>query len=280
MRQAAFAEGARLGCPGPRPGRLPVSPGSRSAELADRAVAVAVREAEEEVADGADAGFGRRLGEFRADARRGPRARRSRTLGRGQWTGASQQLGAAQLARRRRRSAPLLGGQQPPPARLSPLVGLDLDPVGDVGVDLRERDRRPLAGDHGDDLGPLGEVLDRRRQGRAGAAPGDDLAVGEADRVALLEAALGVVAGGRGDAAGGDARRAPPPAARRSRRRRPSGSSSTSASRLACCEVAGTTRAGFSESSQARSAAITTFEELGRTSTSSAATPWIPASSS
>ena len=48
-----------------------------------------------------------------------------------------------------------------------------------------------------------------------GAAPGDDLAVGEADRVALAEAALGVVAGGRGDAAG--------------RRSSPSASSSRSA---------------------------------------------------
>ena len=149
-------------------------------------------------------------------------------------------------------------------------MGLDLDPVGDVGVDLGERDRRLLAGDHGDDLGPLGEALDRRRQSRAGAAPGDDLAVGEADRVALAEAALGVVAGGRGDAAGGD------PAQRRLeplgvlRPPGASGSSSTSASRLACWEVARTTRAGFSESSQARSAAMITFEELGRTRTSSA----------
>ena len=40
-------------------------------------------------------------------------------------------------------------------------------------------------------------------------------------------------------------------------------SSSTSASSPACCEVAGRTRAGFSESSQARSAAMITLEELG-----------------
>ncbi len=51
-------------------------------------------------------------------------------------------------------------------------------------------------------------------------------------------------------------------------------------SRLSCSEVAGTTRAGFSESSQARSAAITTLEELGKTSTSSEGTSWMPASSS
>ena len=132
-----------------------------------------------------DAGLGGGLGELRADAVEGLRARR-----RGRSGGASgrgRRAARRGSARGRRRRSALLGGEQPPPARLAPLVGLDLDPVGDVGVDLGERDRRPVAGDHGDDLGPLGEALDRRRQGRAGAAPGDDLAVGEADRVALLK---------------------------------------------------------------------------------------------
>src|SRR5215210_6854936 len=59
-----------------------------------------------------------------------------------------------------------------------------------------------------------------------------------------------------------------------------SGSSSTRVSSPACCEVEGRTRAGFSESSQARSAARITLGELGSTRTSSAGTAWMPASSS
>ncbi len=106
-------------------------------------------------------------------------------------------------ARGRRRRSALLGGEQPPPARLTPLVGLDLDPVGNVGIDLCERDRRPLAGDHGDDLSPLGEVGDRRGKGRTGATPGDDLAVPTKPTASpSTEATLGVIAGrGRNPAA-------------------------------------------------------------------------------
>src|SRR4051812_20141886 len=93
-----------------------------------------------------------------------------RMLGRGQWTGApsrSDRESSAAPAKERirwhlREREALLGGEQPPPARLASLVSLDLDPVGHVGVDLRERDRRALAGDHGDDLGAAGEMLDRR----------------------------------------------------------------------------------------------------------------------
>ena len=78
--------------------------------------------------------------------------------------GRRSSVGAARARRPpAKRSAQLLGREQPPPARLAPLVGLDLDPVGHVGVDLVERDRGAVAADHGDDLGPLGEVLDRRR---------------------------------------------------------------------------------------------------------------------
>jgi hypothetical protein len=45
-------------------------------------------------------------------------------------------------------------------------------------------------------------------------------------------------------------------------------------------EREGTTRTSFSESSAARSAAITTFGEFGRTTISSAGASWMPASSS
>ena len=170
----------------------------------DLAVAVAVREAE-------------RAGRRRSRCRRRPRPRRAsarpppapaaRRRGRSPAASeAGRRAAAPGSARRCRRRRALLGGEQPPPARLTAVLGLELDPVGHVRVELVERDRGVLAADHGDDLGPLGELLDRRRQGRAGAAPGDDLLADEADRVALAEAPLGVVAGSRGDPAGGDRR--------------------------------------------------------------------------
>ena len=93
--------------------------------------------------------------------------------------------------------------------------------------------------------------------------------VDEADGVALAEATLGIVASRRGDAAGGDAASASSSRSAFSSAAA-AGSSSTRASRLFCSDVAATTRAGFSESSQARSAAMITLEELGKTSTSSA----------
>ena len=58
------------------------------------------------------------------------------------------------------------------------------------------------------------------------------------------------------------------------------GSSATAAARPACIEREATTRTSFSDSSAARSAAITTFGEFGSTTTSSAGASWIPASSS
>ena len=83
-------------------------------------------------------------------------------------------------------------------------MDLELDAIGDMGTDLLQGDGCLLAADHGDDLGSLCEALDRRRQGRAGAAPGDDLLADEADRVAPPEAPGSVVAGRWGDAAGRD----------------------------------------------------------------------------
>ena len=148
---------------------------------------------------------------------------------------------------------------------------LDLDRAGDVPRHLGERDRRPLALDDRDDLGALGERADRRRERRAGAAPGDDLVVDEADRVAAHEPPLRVVAGRGRDGAGARS----PASASSSRcgvlRQRPVGSSSTSATRPACCEAQSRTTPRLSESSAARSAAMITFGVFGRTRTSGGA---------
>ena len=54
----------------------------------------------------------------------------------------------------------------------------------------------------------------------------------------------------------------------------------TVAASPACSERVGTTRTTFSDSSAARSAAMITFAEFGRTTTSSAGTSCTPASSS
>ena len=58
------------------------------------------------------------------------------------------------------------------------------------------------------------------------------------------------------------------------------GSSATAAARPACWERTRTTRTVLSDSSAARSAAMITFGEFGSTTTSSAGTPWMPASRS
>ena len=58
------------------------------------------------------------------------------------------------------------------------------------------------------------------------------------------------------------------------------GSSATAAARPACCERVRTTQTVLSDSSAARSAAMITFGELASTTTSSAGTPWMPASRS
>jgi hypothetical protein len=55
------------------------------------------------------------------------------------------------------------------------------------------------------------------------------------------------------------------------------GSNASSPASPACCARVGTTRAGFSDSSAARSAARITFGLLGSTITSDAFTAWMPA---
>src|SRR3954470_23677305 len=59
-----------------------------------------------------------------------------------------------------------------------------------------------------------------------------------------------------------------------------SGASATAADSPACCERVATTTTSFSASPAARSAAIRTFGLFGRTTTCSAGTAWMPASSS
>src|SRR5436190_1275328 len=61
-----------------------------------------------------------------------------------------------------------------------------------------------LALDHRHQLGPVGESLERPCQRRAGSAPGDDLAVLEADAVAPHEPSIRIVALGARDAADAD----------------------------------------------------------------------------
>src|SRR4029078_10609753 len=90
-------------------------------------------------------------------------------------------------------SYPSLRGDEPPVVGLITAVELDLGPFGDREWELIELDRRALAPDHGDQLGPLDDPLDRRREGRPGATPGNHLLVRKADRVAANEAALWVV---------------------------------------------------------------------------------------
>src|SRR4051794_26325407 len=101
-------------------------------------------------------------------------------------------------------SYPSLRGDEPPVVRLTTAVKLDLGPLGDREWELIELDRRALTLDHGDQLGPLDDPLDRRRERRPGPTPGHHLLVREADRVAANEAALRVVARGGGDRPGAD----------------------------------------------------------------------------
>ena len=88
-----------------------------------------------------------------------------------------------------------------------------------TGLDPGPVERRLLAGDAGEQLGPLGDLRERGGERLGRVAPGHQLAAGVAERVAGGEAALGVVACGRGDARPGAAPLRPcgrPPRWRRS----------------------------------------------------------------
>ena len=145
---------------------------------------------------------------------------------------------------------------------------------------MSPRQRGAVAFDDGQQLGFAAELAEDDLERLARLAPGDELLVDEADRVAAAEAALGVVARGLGDAAGAHALDASPPSRRRWCARRCVASSATAAARPDAIERVGTTRTTFSESSAARSAAMRTLGEFGSTTTSSAGTSWMPASSS
>ena len=149
----------------------------------------------------------------------------------------------------------LLRRQQPPVMRLPAAVDLGLDRVGGEGGHLVDRDRRPLALDDRDDLGALGQRLDRRRERRAGPAPGDHLAVDEPDGVAADEPPLGVVTGGRRDRPGPGLASASVSRVGVRPPRSAAGSSSIIATSPACWEVQSRTCASRSESSAACSAA-------------------------
>jgi hypothetical protein len=94
--QAAFAERAGLGALDFDRDSCGLA-GLEISELSDPQVAVAARDVEEEIADGADAGCGCRFGGFRADAFEGPQALVESARA-GPVDGGVEELGARQLA--------------------------------------------------------------------------------------------------------------------------------------------------------------------------------------
>ena len=167
----------------------------------------------------------------------------------------------------------LLGGEQPPAARLAAVAQLELD------ADGRERGDGVVVA-----AGAPSPAMQREQLGLAaaarpsttasvvrGLAPGDELLVDEADGVAAPEAALG-------------RRRAPPAATPPVRTRcsasciaaafvaAPASGSSATRGRQPRLHASGWARPCtlFSESSAARSAAMKTLGQFGRTTTSSA----------
>ena len=113
-----------------------------------------------------------------------------------------------------------------------------------------------------------------------GIAPDDELVVDEADRVAGAEAPAGVVAGRARDRSGAHRREDLVHRLRVLGGVRAGDRAPTAAASPACSEREGTTTTFLSDSSAARSAAMNTFELLGSSTTSSAGTEWIAASSS
>src|SRR3954454_24884076 len=97
----------------------------------------------------------------------------------------------------RRAPGRLFGAEEPPPRRLATEVVVELRAVWDGRRHLVALERCPLAGDNRQQLSSLAHALDRRCQCLCRLAPGNQFLVDVADRVALPEAALGVVARGR-----------------------------------------------------------------------------------
>src|SRR5207302_5327060 len=65
----------------------------------------------------------------------------------------------------------LLRAEQPPPGRLPADVVVQLDAVGDQGLDRLAIERSPVSRDAGDDLHAFGHALDRRRERRLRLPP-------------------------------------------------------------------------------------------------------------
>ena len=165
-----------------------------------------------------------------------------------------------------------LGGDEPPPRGLAAAGDSTSAPFGTSAATASPSQRRAVALDHGQQLGLAAELAEHDLERLARLAPGDELLVDEADRVAAAEAALGVVARGLGDAAGADVgerllHRGGVAARVRGRVERDGGGEAGLPS-----SASATTRTTFSESSAARSAAMRTFGEFGSTTTSSAGT--------
>src|SRR5205823_4566445 len=89
--------------------------------------------------------------------------------------------------------ADLLGCEQPPVRRLVAATQLELHHAVEHRLDLPEAHRRPLAGEHADELGRrgaiawTGERLKEGTQGLAGVAPREHLVLDEADRISAPE---------------------------------------------------------------------------------------------
>ena len=127
---------------------------------------------------------------------------------------------------------------------------------------------------------PSPSAREHVRERRLRVPPRDQRLVDEADGLADAEAPLGVVARGGRHRAAAHARERRADRLRVLRRAIASGKYATSAASAVCWLREGTTTTCFSESSAARSAAMITFALFGSTTTSSAGTAWIPASSS
>src|SRR3954452_7492928 len=107
-------------------------------------------------------------------------------------------------------AADLLDCEEVPPRGLAALVEVQLEAFGQCLLDLVLAQRRLGAGDAGDELAALGELLDRRAQDLLGLAPGDELVARIADGLARAEATLYVVARGGRHAAGRESRNGSP----------------------------------------------------------------------
>src|SRR5204863_9181093 len=106
-----------------------------------------------------------------------------------------------------------LGGQEVPPGGLVALLPVELHAVGQRALNVGGLEWRALARDAGEHLAALGNGGDGAGQHLAQLAPRDEILARVAERIALAEASLGVVARSLGDASrakrlGGGAHRA------------------------------------------------------------------------